>query len=108
MACQRWGIDAADVVPALQGASPATSEPGRVLARLRAEVAAKSTVPATLDELPALSPRQSPQVEEYLRYRGMQVFSRYDLDGVTLGELPEVVLAIILDWREAHGNYYLL
>ena len=27
VACQRWGIDGVDVVPTLQGASPATSEP---------------------------------------------------------------------------------
>ena len=105
VACQRWGIDAADVVPALQGASPATSEPARVLARLRAEVAASGTTPATLDEVRALSPEASAEVDQYLRYRGMQVFSRYDLDGVTLGELPEVVLATILDGREAQGTH---
>jgi pyruvate,water dikinase len=105
VACRRWGIDAADVVPALQGASPATSEPARVLARLRAEVAASGTTPTTLDEVRALSPEASAEVDQYLRYRGMQVFSRYDLDGVTLGELPEVVLATILDGREAEGTH---
>ena len=53
----------------------------------------------------ALSPEASAELDQYLRYRGMQVFSRYDLDGVTLGELPEVVLATILDGREAHGTH---
>ena len=85
VACQRWGIDGVDVVPALQAASPATSEPARVLARLRAEVAASGTTPATLDDVRALSPEASAEVDQYLRYRGMQVFSRYDLDGVTPG-----------------------
>jgi pyruvate,water dikinase len=35
----------------------------------------------------------------------MLVFSRYDVDGVTLGELPDVVLASILGGRDAMGTH---
>lgn len=105
VACQRWGIGAADVVPALQGASPSTAEPARILSRLRAEVAAAGVMPATLDDVRAISPEVSAELDHYLRYRGMHIFSRYDIDGVTLGELPNVVLASILGGREAAGTH---
>ena len=41
------------------------------------------------------------ELDQYLRYRGSLVFSRYDIDGVTMGELPDVVLATILEGRDA-------
>ena len=44
--CQRWGITAADALPALAGASPSTSEPLRQLVRLRALVDAAGVVPS--------------------------------------------------------------
>ena len=45
----------------------------------------------------ARSRRRSPQsVDEYLRYRGHVLFSRYDVDGVTLGERPDLVFASIM------------
>jgi pyruvate,water dikinase len=102
---QRWGIDASDIVPALQGASQSTSEPARILSRLRATVAAGGAMPATLDDVRALSSEASAELDAYLRYRGMLVFSRYDVDGVTLAEMPGVVLASILDGREAKGTH---
>jgi pyruvate,water dikinase len=102
---QGWGIAASDIVPALQGASHSTSEPARILGRLRAIVAASGTTPATLDDVRALSPEASAELDAYLRYRGLLVFSRYDVDGVTLSELPDVVLASILEGREAKGTH---
>ncbi len=101
VSCREWGIDPADVVPALLGASPSTSEPARILSRLREIVATSGTTPATLDEVRNLSPAAATELDRYLRYRGMLVFSRYDIDGVTLGELPDVVLTSILAGRDA-------
>ncbi len=98
-----WGIGADEIVPALQGASPSTSEPARIVARLRAAVEASGTLPHSLEEVQALSPEASAELDAYLRYRGMQVFSRYDIDGVTLAEVPDVVLATILGGRHAAG-----
>ena len=51
-----WGITPEEVVPALQGASPSTSEPARIMSQLRTAVAESGTTPATLDEVRALSP----------------------------------------------------
>jgi rifampicin phosphotransferase len=100
IACRDWGIPADDVVAALEGASPSTSEPSRVLARLRRLVADSGRTPASLDDVRAISDEAAADLDHYLRYRGLHVFSRYDVDGVTLGELPEVVLATILEGRE--------
>ena len=85
---------------------PSTSEPARILSRLRTAVAESGTTPATLDDVRALSPEASPPSSTgYLRYRGALVFSRYDIDGVTLGELPDVVLATILEGRKPRGTH---
>jgi rifampicin phosphotransferase len=101
VACQGWGISGAEVAPALRGASPATSEPARILTRLREAVAESGAEPASLDEVRAISPEVAAELDHYLRYRGLQIFTRYDIDGITLGELPGVVLSSILAGREA-------
>ncbi len=98
--CEEWGIAGREVLPALLGASPSTSEPARILARLRGDIKRAGVRPASLEEVRAISPDIAEEVDRYLRFRGMRVFSRYDLDGVTVGELPEVVLATILSGAE--------
>ena len=102
---RRWHLAPEEIVPALQGASPSTSEPARILGRLRGAVAASGTTPVTLDDVRAISPEAAAELDQYLRYRGSLVFSRYDIDGVTMGELPDVVLAAILEGRDAAGTY---
>ena len=39
-------------------------------------------------------------LDHYLEYRGAIIVSRYDIDGVTLAEIPDVVLSTILDGVE--------
>ena len=99
-----WGLPTREVVTALKGASPSTAAPARALAELRAAVSASGTTPADLDELRALSPEVSAGVDRYLRYRGSVCFSRYDLDGVTLGEVPEVILSTVLEGRDVASH----
>ncbi|MCU1502879.1 MAG: hypothetical protein JWM12_2233 [Ilumatobacteraceae bacterium] len=94
---RQWGLGPADLLPLLEGASPSTSEPGRQLRRIRELVERHGATPASLDDVRALSPEGSAAVDAYLRYRSAQLFSRYDLDGVTLGERPDLVLAGILN-----------
>jgi rifampicin phosphotransferase len=101
---KRWGLPAAEVATALKGASPSTSAPARALAGLRAAVADAGRTPRSLAELRALSPEVAAQLDNYLRYKGNLCFSRYDLDGVTLGEVPEVVLATVLRGRDAEEH----
>ncbi len=95
--CRGWGLEPREVIPLLEGASPSTSEPARRLAAIRSQVEASTTVPTTIEELRAISPQVSADLDEYLRYRGSMLFSRYDVDGVTLGEVPDLVLASILN-----------
>jgi phosphohistidine swiveling domain-containing protein len=99
-AAHGWGIPASDVVPLLEGASPSTSSAERALRRIRDAVDAAGASPTTLDELRAVSPAIDADVEAVLRLRGRLVFSRYDLDGLTLQEAPAVVLATILSARD--------
>jgi pyruvate,water dikinase len=94
--CQRWGITAADALPALAGASPSTSEPLRQLVRLRALVDAAGVVPSSLDDIRAASPEAAALLDEYLAQRGQLIVTRYDIDGLTLGELPGTVLLSVL------------
>ena len=39
-------------------------------------------------------------LDRYLKYRGAMMISRYDIDGVTLAEIPDVVLSTILNGVE--------
>jgi pyruvate,water dikinase len=94
--CSRWGIDAPEVVPALAGASPATSAPARILRDLRSIVAASGTTPETLDDVRSISPEATKLVDQYFARRGRMMVTRYDLDGRTLEEQPEVVLGALL------------
>ncbi len=101
---QRWGISPAEVVPLLEGASPSTSSAERTLRRIREAVDAAGVTPATLDHLRGVAPEVDADVSAFLRLRGRLVFSRYDIDGLTLAEAPEVVLATILAARDDAGR----
>jgi pyruvate,water dikinase len=98
--CQGWGITADEALPALAGASPSTSEPLRQLAHLRALLAESGVTPTSLDDVRGASPEAAAALDAYLARRGQLIVTRYDLDGLTLAELPGVVLASILDASE--------
>lgn len=91
------GIDATTALSLLEGASPSTSEPMRALCAIRARVEASGRQPRDLDELRTISPEIEAMVADYLRHRGAVLFSRYDVDGVTLGERPDLVFASIVN-----------
>jgi pyruvate,water dikinase len=67
-----------------------------VLTRLRSAVERSGTVPRTLDDVRAISSDCTRDLDKYLEYRGAMMISRYDIDGVTLGEIPDVILSTIL------------
>ena len=98
--CREWGVEPADAIPLLEGASPSTSEPTRVAARLRTAVENSGRVPNSLDDVRAISPQVADDLDRYLKYRGSIMVSRYDLDGLTLAEMPDVVLSTILNGVE--------
>ncbi len=92
-----WGVSAADALSLLEGASPSTSAPTRALHEIRELVEASGHQPASLDQLRSISPAIDALVDDYLRHRGAVLFSRYDLDGITLGERPDMVFAGIMN-----------
>ncbi len=98
--CREWGIEPVDAIPLLEGASPSTVGPTHDLARLRSAVELSGRMPRDLDEVRAISPDVAKDLDHYLEYRGAVMVSRYDIDGVTLAEIPDVVLATILHGTE--------
>jgi pyruvate,water dikinase len=105
---QPWGFEASELLALLEGASPSTSVPTASLVRIRA-VAEASRVSlnaiTSLDDLRAASAELDSMIDEYLATHGAVLFSRYDLDGVTLGERPDLLLAGILN-AEVHDSSY--
>ncbi len=98
--CREWGVEPKDAIPLLEGASPSTVGPMRVLARLRTAVEKSGRVPRDLDGVRAISTEAATDLDRYLEYRGAIMISRYDIDGVTLAEIPDVVLSTILHGAE--------
>ncbi len=88
------GVPTAQAVGALAGASPSTGEPRRQLAAVRA--ALDDARPTTLAELRACSSEAGRLLDAYLVERGHTLVTRYDLDGLTLAELPETLLDTIM------------
>ena len=63
------------------------------------------TPPRSLRRAPEASPSEaSERLDEYLRLRGDLLVTRYDLDGSTLRELPDLVLATVLEAGRAPGS----
>ena len=100
---EAWGLDANELLSLLEGASPSTSAPNRASIEIRHAVEQLGATPRTLDELRTLSPAIDDALTDHLRTRSAVLFSRYDVDGVTLGERPDLVLASILT-AEAHDT----
>ena len=98
--CIGWGIAPVRALAALANASPSTSSPVRRLVRLRALVDASGERPTSLDDVRAVSPNAAALLDEHLREHGHHLVTRYDIDGLTLRELPGTVLASILDAHE--------
>ncbi len=94
---REWGLTGAEMVPALAGASPSTAEPVKKLAAIREAVARAEVVPASLDEVRAASPTAASLLDEYLRHHGSVLYAGYDLDVPTLREVPEVILATVVN-----------
>jgi pyruvate,water dikinase len=93
----RWRLDPVALLTLLSGESPATLE-GRTLGRRMAEaLAAAGTDPATvttLDEIRAV-PAAAEALDEYLERFGWRVVTTYDLEGLTIGELPSATCALV-------------
>ena len=96
---QRWGADAAELLTLLEGASPSTSEPNQLLLEIRSAAETRGASFESLEALRASSSAIAAMIDGYLADRSAVLFSRYDIDGVTLGERPDLVLAGIANAR---------
>lgn len=100
----RWGLPSDDVIAALEGASPSSGAAGRALAAIGDCVRSSPVPPRNLGDVRAISPDAAERLDEYLRLRGDLLVTRYDLDGATLRELPDLVLATVLEAAGPDGG----
>ena len=91
-----WGLPTAELLTALQGASPSSTGHAPELDHLRELVAASGSTPSSLDDVRAIGPEAAELLDRYLVDRGWRMTTSYDLDGRALVELPDLTLAAIL------------
>ena len=93
--CQGWGLDPAEAIEALAGASPSTVRPRVRLARLRALIEDSPTPVASLADVRSVSDEAAALLDEHVREHGHVLATGYDLTATTLNELPKVLLTAI-------------
>lgn len=87
--CLDRGVPADAVLDVLTGHSPASLGRGPALDALRVAAALAPTPPVTLDELRAVA---GPELDAFLAEFGGRLVTGYDLDSLSLGELPALVV----------------
>ncbi len=94
---QQWGLDAVALMDLLRGSSPATGEGQEHGRRIAVTLAAAGTDPATVTTIDAVRavPDAAAALDAYLDLFGWRVVTTYDLDGLTVGELPGATCALI-------------
>lgn len=95
-----WGISPDEASSALAWASPSTRRPRTELAALRTHIAQAGTTPRTLDDIRSVSHAAATALDAYLGRYGHMLVTGYDLDSLTLNELPQLVLASIVSAHE--------
>jgi len=84
---QDWGLTPDELLPALAGASPASTGRGPRLDALRA-AAASSAAATTLEEVRAVA---EVELDAFLADHGWRLITGYDIDSLALIELPSLV-----------------
>lgn len=87
--CLDRGVTSDVVLPVLRGHSPASLGQGPALDALRAAAARSGGVPGSIEELRAVA---APELDAFLAEFGSRLVTGYDLDSVTLGELPALIV----------------
>lgn len=95
---RRWDLNNVEVMAAMAGSSPATSAPMVALYRI-GEVARSAKGDNSpfnsLDEIRAVSTEARDLLDEFLAVYGHRLTTGYDLQELTLMELPEMLLSSI-------------
>ncbi|MDH4076957.1 MAG: hypothetical protein OEW29_13560, partial [Acidimicrobiia bacterium] len=92
-----WGLDQVAVMGLLKGASPATVDAARHGATIAVALRAGGVDPATVtsvDQLRAV-PAAAAALDDYLDEFGWRVVSGYDVDSLTLHELPSAICTLV-------------
>ncbi len=95
LACRAWGLDDAEVFPLLAGSSPASTASAARLATIARALDDAGVEPQTLDDVRAASAEAMAALDDYLADHGWRVVTQYSPRGVTLIELPTVLLRAI-------------
>lgn len=95
-AASQWGLATNDIFPLLEGASPSTSAAARELGAIRDLVVASGKSPDDLAGIRNISAEAARAVDSFLERRGNTIISRYDIDGLTLAESPDVLFTRIM------------
>jgi len=98
VAAEDWGIPADDIFDLLGGASVASLDGARAFGVVAGELTAAGVDPTTVESLDAVraaSPGASKALDEALRIYGWRLIEEADIDGRSLGEAPDAVLALI-------------
>ena len=96
-ATSTWGFDTPEIVSLLEGASPSTAAAGRELGRIRRAIVDAKANPSSLNDIRNVSPAVANALDDFLERRGQMIISRYDIDGLTLGESPDVLYTRIMN-----------
>jgi len=95
LACRTWGIDDAEVFPLLAGSSPASRASTERLAAIARALDRAGVRPQTLEDVRAASAEACAALDDYLADHGWRVVTQYSPRGVTLIEMPRVLLQAI-------------
>jgi phosphohistidine swiveling domain-containing protein len=94
---RRWGVDPLDALLCLRGASPATVDAaahGRRIAEALGDAGVDPSTVRDLDVVRAV-PAAAAALDAYLTEAGWRVVTSYDLEALTIGEMPSAVCALI-------------
>ena len=95
LSCRSWGIDDADVFALFAGSSPASTASAAWLASIAHALDDAGVQAQTLDDVRSASPNARAALDDYLTDHGWRVVTQYSPRGLTLIELPEVLLRAI-------------
>ena len=92
-----WGLDPADVMSLLRGSSPATTSAAGHGAAIADALRSGGVDPASvtsIDEIRSV-PAAADAFDAYVELFGWRLISDYDIEGLTLHELPSAAAAIV-------------
>jgi rifampicin phosphotransferase len=101
----RWDIEPLDVLLCLRGSSPATVDAAAHARRIADALRDAGVDPATVRDLDVARavPAAAEALDGYLDEWGWRVITSYDVDALTIGEMPTAVCALIRSGAAANG-----